>query len=125
MANVPAVALVPGIYRIPTAPWSLVNSFAFVEDEGRITLVDTGTKAAPKKLVAALEWMGSAPSQVTRIVPAGCCAAATNTTPIDPGRGCARISPNRGGERWRQLRPGCGRRAWRGCWRRGRWPSWG
>jgi glyoxylase-like metal-dependent hydrolase (beta-lactamase superfamily II) len=68
MANVPAVELVPGVYRIPTAPWSLVNSFAFVEDDGRITLVDTGTKGAPKKIVAALEWMGSAPSQVTRIV---------------------------------------------------------
>ncbi|WP_020578120.1 MBL fold metallo-hydrolase [Actinopolymorpha alba] len=68
MAKAPATEIRPGVYRIPTAPWDLVNSYAFVDDDGQVTLVDTGTKAAPKKISAALSWIGSAPSQVTRIV---------------------------------------------------------
>lgn len=62
------VLLAPGVYRIPTAPWSLVNSFAFVDDDGQVTLVDCGTKGAPRKLQAALSAIGAAPSDVTRIV---------------------------------------------------------
>lgn len=68
MANAPVVPLAPGVFRIPTAPRSLVNSFAFVEEDGQVTLVDCGTKKAPRKLTAALAAMGAAPSDVTRIV---------------------------------------------------------
>jgi glyoxylase-like metal-dependent hydrolase (beta-lactamase superfamily II) len=62
------VPLAPGVYRIPTTPKDLVNSFAFVEDDGQVTLVDCGTKGAPKKLVAALAEIGARPADVTRIV---------------------------------------------------------
>jgi glyoxylase-like metal-dependent hydrolase (beta-lactamase superfamily II) len=68
MAKAPATEVAPGVFRIPTAPWDLVNSYAFVDDDGQVTLVDTGTKKAPKKIVDALSFIGSAPSQVTRIV---------------------------------------------------------
>lgn len=63
-----AINVVPGIYRIPTAPWDLVNSYAFREQDGRVTLVDTGLKNAPKRIAAALVSIGSGPSEVTRIV---------------------------------------------------------
>jgi glyoxylase-like metal-dependent hydrolase (beta-lactamase superfamily II) len=63
-----AVALAPGVWRIPTAPADLVNSFAFVEDDGQVTLVDAGTKGAPRRIVEGLEHLGSSPSEVTRII---------------------------------------------------------
>ena len=62
------VQLAPGVHRIPTTPKDLVNSFALVDDDGQVTLVDCGTKGAPKKLVAALAEIGAAPADVTRIV---------------------------------------------------------
>jgi glyoxylase-like metal-dependent hydrolase (beta-lactamase superfamily II) len=68
MARTPAIELVPGLFRIPTAPADFLNSFAFVDDDGQVTLVDTGMRSAPKKINAALEWMGTAPSEVTRIL---------------------------------------------------------
>ncbi len=68
MARTPAVEVVPGLYRIPTAPADFVNSFAFVDEDGQVTLVDTGMRSAPKKIQAALEWIGSAPAEVTRIL---------------------------------------------------------
>lgn len=60
--------LAPGVWRIPTAPRDLVNTFAFVDDDGQVTLVDAGTRGAPKRIVAGLRHLGSAPSQVTRII---------------------------------------------------------
>jgi glyoxylase-like metal-dependent hydrolase (beta-lactamase superfamily II) len=63
-----AVQLAPGVHRIPTTPKDLVNSFAFTDDDGQVTLVDCGTKRAPKKLTAALAQIGASPSDVTRIV---------------------------------------------------------
>ncbi|MFZ8980566.1 MAG: MBL fold metallo-hydrolase [Candidatus Nanopelagicales bacterium] len=67
MARTPAVALAEGIYRIPTMG-DFINSFAFVEDDGSVTLVDCGLKRAPKKIVAALASIGKHPSDVQRIV---------------------------------------------------------
>ena len=52
MAKPPVVQLAANLWRIPTAPASFVNSFAFVEDDGSVTLVDTGVKKAPPKIVA-------------------------------------------------------------------------
>lgn len=60
--------LAPGVWRIPTAPSDLVNTFAFVDDDGQVTLVDAGTKGAPRRIVEGLEHLGSAPSEVTRII---------------------------------------------------------
>jgi glyoxylase-like metal-dependent hydrolase (beta-lactamase superfamily II) len=68
VGRTPAVQLAPGVWRIPTAPADLINSFAFVDDDGQVTLVDAGTKRAPRQIVAGLEHLGSSPSEVTRII---------------------------------------------------------
>ncbi|WP_214367630.1 MBL fold metallo-hydrolase [Pseudonocardia sp. H11422] len=68
MAHPPAIELAPGAWRIPTAGSALINSFAFVDDDGSVTLIDTGVKSAPPRIVAGLAAMGKHPSDVTRIV---------------------------------------------------------
>jgi len=68
MATMPAVPLAPGIFRIPTAGKDLINSFALVQDDGSVTLVDTGLKRAPARIVAGLASIGKHPRDVTRIV---------------------------------------------------------
>jgi glyoxylase-like metal-dependent hydrolase (beta-lactamase superfamily II) len=70
LSAVPAafVEIVPGIVRIPTAPASAINSYAFVEGDGSVTLVDTGLKSAPKRIYAALAELGKQPSDVNRII---------------------------------------------------------
>ena len=67
MAKTPAVLLSPRVYRIPTAG-DFVNSFAFLEEDGSVTLVDCGLKRAPAKIVAALAYIGRRPQDVQRIV---------------------------------------------------------
>jgi glyoxylase-like metal-dependent hydrolase (beta-lactamase superfamily II) len=64
----PAIELAPGVWRVPTAPRDLVNTFVFVEDDGQVTLVDAGTKRAPKKVMAGLAHIGVAPDDVTRLL---------------------------------------------------------
>jgi glyoxylase-like metal-dependent hydrolase (beta-lactamase superfamily II) len=68
MPSTIAVRLAPGIFRIPTAGRDLLNSFALVEDDGSVTLVDTGLKRAPARIVAALASIGKHPRDVTRIL---------------------------------------------------------
>lgn len=63
----PIVLLAPGVYRIPTLG-DAINSFAFLDDDGQVTLVDCGLKRAPGRIVAALSGIGRHPSDVTRIV---------------------------------------------------------
>ena len=63
----PVVALAPGVYRIRTLG-DFINSFAFVEDDGSVTLIDCGLKRAPGKIVRALEAIGKHPRDVQRIV---------------------------------------------------------
>lgn len=63
-----AVQLANGVYRIPTAPADLLNTVAFVDDDGSVTLVDCGLKSSPKRLLPALASMGKAPDDVRRIV---------------------------------------------------------
>jgi glyoxylase-like metal-dependent hydrolase (beta-lactamase superfamily II) len=63
------VRLAPGVWRIPTFTADLVNSFAFEEPDGGITLVDTGLKGSgPKGIVAGLAAMGRQPQEVRRIL---------------------------------------------------------
>ncbi len=62
------VELAPGVWRIPTLGRSLINSFALVDDDGTVALVDTGLKGAPKKLVAALAEIGKRPADVSAIL---------------------------------------------------------
>lgn len=68
MSRQPAVQLAPGVWRIPTVGRDYVNSFALVEDDDSVTLVDTGLAKAPPRLVAGLEAMGKRPQDVTRIL---------------------------------------------------------
>ncbi|MGH3413697.1 MAG: MBL fold metallo-hydrolase [Marmoricola sp.] len=68
MARTPAVQLAPNVWRIPTAVKDYVNSFAFVDDDGSVTLVDTGLKKAPARIVAGLAVMGKHPQDVQRIL---------------------------------------------------------
>ncbi|MDT7537827.1 MAG: hypothetical protein QOI82_1412 [Actinomycetota bacterium] len=63
-----AVQLARDVWRIPTAPFDLINSFLFADDDGSLTLVDTGLKRADKKVLAALAELGKAPQDVQRIV---------------------------------------------------------
>ena len=42
MARVPAVEVAPGVVRIPTVGAANTNSFALVDDDGSVTLVDCG-----------------------------------------------------------------------------------
>lgn len=63
----PVVTLAPGVHRIPTMG-DYINSFAFVDDDGQVTLVDTGLKRAPKAIVAGLAALGLHPKEVTRIL---------------------------------------------------------
>ena len=64
-----AVRLAEGVWRIPTAPNDMVNSFAFAEADGSLTLVDAGVKGmAPKRIAAGLASIGKDPSDVRRIL---------------------------------------------------------
>lgn len=68
MAKTPAVRLADGVWRIPTLPFDLLSSYAFVDDDGSVTLVDAGIKRAPARIVAGLAAIGKHPGDVTRIV---------------------------------------------------------
>jgi glyoxylase-like metal-dependent hydrolase (beta-lactamase superfamily II) len=63
----PVVTLAPGVYRIPTLG-DFINSFAFLDDDGQVTLVDCGISRAPRRIVEALAGIGRTPADVTRIV---------------------------------------------------------
>jgi glyoxylase-like metal-dependent hydrolase (beta-lactamase superfamily II) len=56
------------VYRLPTTPFDLVNSFVLVDDDGQGTLVDAGLAQAPPRILAGLAEIGLAPTAVTRIV---------------------------------------------------------
>ena len=57
------VTLAPGLVRIPLVPADMVNAYAFHDHDGQVTLVDTGTKGSPPRIVAALAEMGSTPGR--------------------------------------------------------------
>jgi glyoxylase-like metal-dependent hydrolase (beta-lactamase superfamily II) len=63
----PAIALADGVYRIPTLG-DFINSYAFVDDDGSVTLVDCGLRRTPKRIVAALTSIDKHPRDVERIV---------------------------------------------------------
>jgi glyoxylase-like metal-dependent hydrolase (beta-lactamase superfamily II) len=68
MAPPPAVAVAPSVFRIPTVGSWAVNSFALLDDDGSVTLVDTGLERAPARIVAGLAALGKHPADVRRIV---------------------------------------------------------
>ena len=61
------IELAPNVFRLPTMG-SFINSFAFIDGDGSVTLVDCGLKWAPARIVAALAVIGKHPRDVTRIV---------------------------------------------------------
>lgn len=63
----PTITLAPGVVRIPTMR-DFINSYAFVDDDGQVTLVDCGLKQAPARIVAGLAAIGKRPADVTRII---------------------------------------------------------
>lgn len=65
--SIPAIEIGPSIYRIPTFG-DFINSYAFVDNDGQVTLVDCGLKRAPARIVRGLAAIGKHPRDVTRIV---------------------------------------------------------
>lgn len=63
-----AIELAPGVWRIPTFGRNAINSFAFEELDGSVTLVDAGMRGAPKKILASLAGIGKRPEDVKRIL---------------------------------------------------------
>jgi glyoxylase-like metal-dependent hydrolase (beta-lactamase superfamily II) len=63
-----AIAIGPGIWRVPTAPWDLINSFLLRNADGSLTVVDAGLRTAPPRIRAALAELDAAPADVTAIV---------------------------------------------------------
>ncbi|MEY9887920.1 glyoxylase-like metal-dependent hydrolase (beta-lactamase superfamily II) [Catenulispora sp. MAP5-51] len=68
MASQAAFQLTPQIWRIPAGPFDFVNSFAILEDDGRVALVDTGMPSSVKRIEAGLKAMGRSLPDVHRIV---------------------------------------------------------
>jgi glyoxylase-like metal-dependent hydrolase (beta-lactamase superfamily II) len=68
MTDQAAYELARNVWRIPAGPADFVNIFALVDDDGRVTLVDTGLKNGPQKAAAGLAVFGKSPRDVARIV---------------------------------------------------------
>lgn len=68
MAKPAAYRIAPNIWRIPAAAFDFVNVYALVDQDGRVTLVDTGMKSSVKRIEAGLAAMGKAMPDVARIV---------------------------------------------------------
>jgi glyoxylase-like metal-dependent hydrolase (beta-lactamase superfamily II) len=65
---VTAVQIADGVWRVPTAPADFLNAFLLQGDDGSLTLLDAGTRGAPKALLAALAQLGRAPGDVTHLL---------------------------------------------------------
>ena len=70
MAKEAAVRLADGVWRIPTAPGDMINSFALAGSDGGVTIVDAGLRFAParKRLLAGLAALGAGPADVRQVV---------------------------------------------------------
>src|SRR5690349_11991909 len=71
MAKAAAVQLAPGVWRIPLIG-DFVNGFMLRDDDGQVTLIDTGIASSGAKIIAALRSVGSDPSDVTRLMLTHC-----------------------------------------------------
>lgn len=61
------IQIAPGVYRIPTLG-DFINSYALLDDDGSVTLIDCGLKRAPARIVRGLAALGKHPRDVTRIL---------------------------------------------------------
>lgn len=64
----PAVFIAPGLWRIPTTPFDVVNTYAVVEDDGSVTLIDAGTPFASRRIHEGLLAIDKHPRDVRRLV---------------------------------------------------------
>jgi len=67
MARDPAVLLAPGVWRIPLIG-DFTNGFIFRDADDQVTLLDMGLRTSGKKVIAALRWIGSDVTDVTRLL---------------------------------------------------------
>ena len=67
MARDPAVLLAPGVWRVPLLGDSL-NGFLLRGEDGQVTVLDMGLRLSGPRAMAALAWIGSDPSDVTRLL---------------------------------------------------------
>jgi glyoxylase-like metal-dependent hydrolase (beta-lactamase superfamily II) len=67
VAKEPAVLLAPGVWRIPLIG-DFTNGFVFRDADGQVTLLDMGLGPSGTKVIAALRWIGSDVSDVTRLL---------------------------------------------------------
>jgi glyoxylase-like metal-dependent hydrolase (beta-lactamase superfamily II) len=65
---VTATQLADGVWRIPLVPLDLLNAFLLQGDDDSLTLVDAGTKRAPRRVLAALAQLGKQPGDVTHLL---------------------------------------------------------
>lgn len=63
-----AVQVADGVWRIPTAPADFINSYLLQGEDGTLTLLDAGTKGAPRKILAALAALGKSPGDLTHLL---------------------------------------------------------
>ena len=63
-----AVQVADGVWRLPTAPADLLNSYLLEGGDGTLVLLDAGTRGGPRKLLAALTGLGRAPQDVTHLL---------------------------------------------------------
>ena len=63
-----AVQVADGVWRLPTAPADLVNSYLIAGQDGSLVLIDAGTRRAPNRLLSALAQLGRAPGDVTHLL---------------------------------------------------------
>jgi glyoxylase-like metal-dependent hydrolase (beta-lactamase superfamily II) len=70
VARLAAIRLADGVWRIPTAPGDMINSFAVSDSDGGVTVVDAGLKFRParSRLLAGLSEIGAGPEDVRRVV---------------------------------------------------------
>ena len=63
----PAIQIANNVYRVPTMG-SAINSFMVIEEDSSVTIIDAGLKHAYKKIISALDYLGSSHSDVRRIL---------------------------------------------------------
>ena len=62
-----AIKLADNVYRIKTLG-SFINSYAFINPDGSVALVDCGLKTAPKQIVEGLASIGKHPKDVMNVI---------------------------------------------------------
>jgi glyoxylase-like metal-dependent hydrolase (beta-lactamase superfamily II) len=63
------VRLAEGVWRLPTTPADMVNSFVFAEPDGSLTVVDAGLRGGgPRRIAAGIAALGRQPADVHRIL---------------------------------------------------------